>query len=110
MNILISFRCMCSIYLWRNKPNSIKLDLLEGIVEDGYDYKCEFVNEYILKLYPKHALKCKTFLYNEYLPDTVMKLVGSLCHSFKYRTCPWMNKNNCGLVNAHLHYKCALHI
>ena len=47
MNILISFRCMCSIYLWRNKPNSIKLDLLEGIAEDGYDYKCEFVTKYI---------------------------------------------------------------
>ena len=29
---------MCSIYLWRNKPNSIKLVLLKGIaiVEDGH--------------------------------------------------------------------------
>ena len=37
INILISSDvCVQFICAWRNKPNSIKLDLLEGIVEGGY--------------------------------------------------------------------------
>ena len=40
------FRYICVQFICGG-INSIKLDLLEGIAEDGYDYKREFVTKYI---------------------------------------------------------------